>query len=275
MSQIAADLSLIAQSFGGLRCHHALRIRESSGWRIGAHSHPFYEMLIFFSGRHRIRVAGEEILCEAGDAVLYPPGRAHAEAVAAPGTEWVFVGFEWPQAPPSLPLRFRDAAGRGRILADWLGPDSRSSAKGHEPSRDVLLSALIMQLFGSADAEEDDMVRRTRELFQKRLAEPLRLDMVARHARRSKFHFLRLYRKRTGRTPMEDLRIMRLERARELLLTTGLPLKAIAPRCGLGDEYRLSRLFRKHFGAPPGTFRVRAPNAPARNDRPRPARRSR
>jgi AraC-like DNA-binding protein len=53
----------------------------------------------------------------------------------------------------------------------------------------------------------------------------------------------------------------------ELLLTTGLPLKAIAPRCGLADVYTLSRLFHKQFGASPSAFRARAPNRSARKDR--------
>jgi transcriptional regulator GlxA family with amidase domain len=46
---------------------------------------------------------------------------------------------------------------------------------------------------------------------------------------------------------MEDVRMIRLEAARNLLLTTNLPLKAIAPRVGLGSEYHLSRLLRRHF----------------------------
>jgi transcriptional regulator GlxA family with amidase domain len=231
-------------------------------------------LLVFFSGRHRVQVAGGEILCETGDVLLYPPGCVHAEAVAAPGTEWIYLAFEWSGAPRHLPLRFHDATGRARVLADWLGADSPSRGPGRQSARDVLLGALIMQLLDSARAEEDGLIRRTREFFQKRLAEPLRLDAVAWHAHRSKFHFVRLYRKRTGRTPMEELRIVRLEHARELLLTTGLPLKAIAPRCGLTDEYTLSRLFRKQFGASPSAFRTRAPTGIARKDRRRPGGRS-
>ena len=274
MSGIATDLSEIAQTLGGLNCLHVGRMRNNGAWRMGAHSHRGHELLIFFSGQHRVQVAGGEILCETGDVLLYPPGCVHAEAVAAPGTEWIYLAFEWSGAPRHLPLRFHDATGRARVLADWLGADSPSRGPGRQSARDVLLGALIMQLLDSARAEEDGLIRRTREFFQKRLAEPLRLDAVAWHAHRSKFHFVRLYRKRTGRTPMEELRIVRLEHARELLLTTGLPLKAIAPRCGLADEYTLSRLFRKQFGASPSAFRTRAPTGIARKDRRRPGGRS-
>ena len=267
MSRIATDLSQIARSLDGLNCLHTGRIQDNGAWQMGAHSHPHHELLLFYSGRHRVHVGGEDIHCEAGDALLYAPGCVHAEAVAAPGTEWIYMAFEWPRAPRRLPLRFHDTAGRARVLADWLLADPLSRAPGRQPAHDVLLGALIMQLLDSARAEEDDLVRRTREFFQKRLAAPLRLEAVARHANRSKFHFVRLYRKCTGRTPMEELRAVRLRHARELLLTTDLPLKAIAPRCGLSDECALSRLFRKQFGASPSSFRARAPNGIARRDR--------
>ncbi len=260
MSKIAADLSKIARSLDTLNCLHTGRVRVDGAWRMGAHSHPHHELLIFYSGRHRVHIGGEDIYCEAGDALLYSPGRVHAEAVVAPGTEWIFVAFEWPRAPRHLPLRFHDSTGRARVLADWLRTDPLSRAPGRQPADDVLLGALIVQLLDSARAEEDDLVRRTRDLFQKRLADPLRLETIAGYAHRSKFHFVRLYRKRTGRTPMEELRAVRLRHARELLLTTDLPLKAIAPRCGLSDECALSRLFRKQFGASPSTFRARVRN---------------
>ena len=54
---------------------------------------------------------------------------------------------------------------------------------------------------------------------------------------------------------MEDLRLIRLTATRDLLLTTALTLKEIAPRCGLGDEFHLARLFSRHFKIPPGAVR--------------------
>jgi transcriptional regulator GlxA family with amidase domain len=56
---------------------------------------------------------------------------------------------------------------------------------------------------------------------------------------------------------MRDLQLLRVESAKQLILTTDLPLKAIAPLAGLGDEYRLSRVFRRHLGLPPGALRRR------------------
>ena len=57
---------------------------------------------------------------------------------------------------------------------------------------------------------------------------------------------------------MEDVRTLRVEYARELILTTNLPLKAIAPMAGMSSEYALSKVFRRVLGTTPGALRRRA-----------------
>jgi transcriptional regulator GlxA family with amidase domain len=54
---------------------------------------------------------------------------------------------------------------------------------------------------------------------------------------------------------MEELRRIRLHEARNLLLTQNLSLKEIAPAVGIGDEYQLSKLFRRTFGLSPRDMR--------------------
>jgi hypothetical protein len=56
----------------------------------------------------------------------------------------------------------------------------------------------------------------------------------------------------TGRTPIEDLRAIRIDHARTLVLGTNLTLKDTAPFAGLGNEYSRSRSFRR---APGSSFR--------------------
>ena len=58
-----------------------------------------------------------------------------------------------------------------------------------------------------------------------------------------------------GPDAMAELRFQRLDRARSLLQHTNLPVKAIAPQVGIGDEFQLSKLFRGHFGRTPSEVR--------------------
>ena len=53
---------------------------------------------------------------------------------------------------------------------------------------------------------------------------------------------------------MADLRRLRLEAARDLLVSTELPLKAVAARCGFCDESHLSRSMHRCCGHRPGYY---------------------
>ncbi|MHC4712874.1 MAG: helix-turn-helix domain-containing protein, partial [Planctomycetota bacterium] len=48
---------------------------------------------------------------------------------------------------------------------------------------------------------------------------------------------------------------VRVEYARELIVSTGLPLKAVAMEAGLGTASFLCRLFRSTYGVTPGSLR--------------------
>jgi AraC-like DNA-binding protein len=59
----------------------------------------------------------------------------------------------------------------------------------------------------------------------------------------------------TGETPGHYLAVLRLERARELLQQSSLPLAAIAHRAGYGSDVAFIRAFKRRFGVSPGRFR--------------------
>lgn len=65
----------------------------------------------------------------------------------------------------------------------------------------------------------------------------------------------RRFRHVIGRTVNEELLRKRLDRCRELLLTTTLPMTDIAPRIGFLSKNYLHRAFRKRFGCSPKELR--------------------
>jgi len=100
-----------------------------------------------------------------------------------------------------------------------------------------------------------DRVRMTQQFMHDHLRENLSLETLANAAHMSKFHFLRTYKMLTGHTPMDDLRRIRAEAARDLIRQTELPLKAVAESSGFANEFHMSRIFRKVLGVTPGQFR--------------------
>ena len=47
----------------------------------------------------------------------------------------------------------------------------------------------------------------------------------------------------------------RIERAREMLARSALPIKAVAAECGFSDQAHLTRLFSSAYGQTPAAFR--------------------
>lgn len=97
--------------------------------------------------------------------------------------------------------------------------------------------------------------RRVLQHIEANLAEPLRNRGLASLVDYSEFHFNVAFRNSVGASPHEFIIRRRIERARQLMLSTDLPLCGIASECGLADQAHLSRLFRRVVGETPAAWR--------------------
>jgi AraC family transcriptional regulator len=68
-------------------------------------------------------------------------------------------------------------------------------------------------------------------------------------------HFCRAFRQSFGQPALAYVRARRVERAKELMLSSQLPLSRIALECGLSDQAVLCKLFRRVTGEPPAAWR--------------------
>lgn len=94
------------------------------------------------------------------------------------------------------------------------------------------------------------------------LHEPLTLDELARVATMSPTHFLRVFRQAFGQSPHQFLTERRIERAKELLSATNLPVTDICFAVGFESLGSFSWLFRKHVGVSPAHYRRATTAAP-------------
>jgi AraC family transcriptional regulator len=85
--------------------------------------------------------------------------------------------------------------------------------------------------------------------------EPLNLDLLARNAGLSPFHFLRLFANIIGATPHQYLIRARLRQAARLLAEEERPITSIAYQIGFGDFSNFVRTFHRAAGVSPGKFR--------------------
>ncbi len=81
------------------------------------------------------------------------------------------------------------------------------------------------------------------------------LASLAREARLSPFHFLRMFQAVTGATPHQYLLRLRLRRAALRLETAFTKIVDIALDCGFGDVSNFNHAFRAEFGMSPRSYR--------------------
>ena len=118
----------------------------------------------------------------------------------------------------------------------------------------VLLSAFFRQATPRVTGG-DDRIQHSLSYIRHHLGDKLSIDELAREACLSKDHFIRLFRQETGETPAQCVIMRRMEMAEMLLVTTDMPVKAIADRLGFSDPSYFCRTFRRVIGITPQQYR--------------------
>jgi AraC family transcriptional regulator len=87
------------------------------------------------------------------------------------------------------------------------------------------------------------------------LAEDLSLASMAAAANLSPYHFARSFKRFMGLTPHQYVLRRRIERAKEMLLDTDLPVGVVARRVGFASPSHFSQQFKRAVGVPPSALR--------------------
>ncbi|HWL52704.1 MAG TPA: helix-turn-helix domain-containing protein [Chthoniobacteraceae bacterium] len=99
------------------------------------------------------------------------------------------------------------------------------------------------------------IIEHVHEYIRKNIHRPMTLAELAWDAGVSEEHLARLYRAATGETLFGYIKACRLTRASQLLLSTSLPVHAIAEQTGFSNAGLFGRTFKAAFGETPGAFR--------------------
>jgi AraC-like DNA-binding protein len=97
--------------------------------------------------------------------------------------------------------------------------------------------------------------RRAKDMLLANLDGQIGLHDLAEACGLSRAHFARAFKKAVGMPPLQWLLIQRVERAKDLLLNSMLPIDQIAHHCGFADQSHLTRAFQKIVKATPGAWR--------------------
>jgi len=112
----------------------------------------------------------------------------------------------------------------------------------------VFKNLLMTQKF---QPEMDKRIIRALRQIESDISKDIKLRDLADVSSLSVSQFKVLFAKHTGKSLREYLLMVRMERARALLVNTDMPLSIVAEASGYKDQSAFSRRFRNYFGIPP------------------------
>jgi LacI family transcriptional regulator len=142
--------------------------------------------------------------------------------------------------------------------------------EGSEPPPDVTLiepAGVVVRrstdVLVIADQDVVNMVRYIRE----HACDGLTTQSLSEQAAISRRTLERWFAEHVGHSPSEEIARVRIERVKDLLLTTELALEEIAPLAGFEHLKSMHRLFKSRLGLTPGEYRKSCKTPGAGNER--------
>ena len=249
------------------------------------HSHTNIEMAFVLSGTGRYLVDGVSYDVRQGDLIICNPGVMHQSIVTDPNDPTIefVIGFtdvhflDMPDNKILLPggehlLRLSSEAKKEINRCCYEIMEENNSA---EPGRYYMIQAemtkmliLIFRAINGSERSENPgirfesyskgyVVQQIIRYMNENYANKITLDQIAKNMFLSSVYISKIFKEKTGDSPINYLIRIRLQKAKELLEDGHGNIKSIASMVGYDDVYHFSKIFKKYYGESPLNYQKR------------------
>jgi len=230
---------------------------KSDIWNFVRHKHDCIELLYFLYGNAEVTAAETSLQASFYDIVVYPKGMYHTEHLQCSEHQeilciWVDIpGLEIPSA-----IRIQDSDANIKWLLESLHAECKS---GHPSSvlieHYVKTAAILIAKKCFAKRESDDPVSRVMLYMQDHMTEEITVEQLSSLIYVSKSYLSRIFKQQTGLSLIEYLRLIRVEAAKALLVSTNTPVAEISYIIGYNSPKYFCRAFHSCTGMSPREFK--------------------
>ena len=235
------------------------------------HTHEFYELLYFESGKGVYRVEGTPYTLQKGDIIIVRPAEAHyidiSESKPYSRISIAFNPKVFAEVDPShkllVPFDNRKIGTYNCYHADNFKSDIynlyiKNIISGDSNLRLRILTNLlpllneIYEAFDDITATEINKTLDSRIInyINRHISESITLDDICDRFYISKTHLCRIFKRATASTVGEYITVKRLVMARQLILSGNPPTKVYL-QCGFKDYSVFYRAYKKKYGDSP------------------------
>ncbi len=244
-------------------------MKEEQQHIIRGDGYPAYQISVCFDGCGKFISGSGEYEVGRGDAFMFAPKAAHEYYPTS--KKWslyffVFTGdclegmFRYFKFEPTE-VFLSSGAENYRELCDM---STALTESGNDYRRSLCVYTLLGTLSGmkrakpkSADGRDDffSKLAPVADYIINKYKSVITLDELARAANVSKSYLCRTFSEAYGATPIKYLQNYRIDRAKQLLISTDMTMKKLARETGFNDTSFFCRTFKKYEGMTPEQFR--------------------
>ncbi len=235
---------------------------KSRIWNFQRHSHPYFELIFFLEGKANVDAGEDSIDISLFDVLIYPPGLLHTEHLDLARRQeiiclWADLGS---CSTFDHAITLPDARGAFRQLFEAIYVEFTGNRVFSQELVACYLRTLVWLLrqhFAEPATETHTQVERCLNYIHENYAHDFPVEQLAKTVYVSPSYLFRVFRKKMGVTPMHYRNLVRVDKAKLLLLDPTIKMEEVAERVGFEDVKYFARVFKKETGSAPSDFRKR------------------
>ena len=245
------------------------------------HCHNHIEIAYILSGKALFNIDKKQYEVKEGDLIIINPNEIHNGLVLEPENPSLefFIGFKdfkyknmenntlFKNEFPVITSSFYTRKYLKNLIEAILYENSQNQEGKYFMLKTYLIQFILL-VIREKDKEKNvnetaksKVSKEISEYFHNHFSEKISLEQIAKNMYLSPFYISKIFKEEVGDTPINYLIKIRLEHAKELLLShSNLSIKEIASIVGYDDAYYFSKIFKKYYGYSPAEFKKRSIN---------------
>ncbi|MCL2254046.1 MAG: AraC family transcriptional regulator [Lachnospiraceae bacterium] len=249
-------------------------LNGKDNWSNGVHRHNFCEIMYISTGEGAITVDNREYPVSTGDIIVYNTGIFHEERCTGDELKILFFAID------NLCIAgMRD----GCIVPDDACPVFKSGSyddvfktflsvmvtelsekEAHYKSISTSIATLfcyyILRLYEVKPEQSPYMniCDKAKKYLDENFHKEISLVSLAGAFHISKYYFVRIFKEHIGLSPMKYLLFVRIEAAKDLLISTDMPIAKIGESVGYDNVTAFNRVFKSSENISPSEYRANA-----------------
>lgn len=241
-----------------IRLNYAERAKHPKNWKVDTHYHPWFEFNYVSSGSVYTTINNREFLICAGQSYIIPPGVPHSHRHNGTGDDGICIRFGI------------DDGNGGEIVKVLSRPHTAPFYSGIEKiglnggiyALKAEFAAFLMHIFDKLGDSSDELPTPHNSFsaqiilyLEEYYSQKINTADIAKALNTSYRTLARNFKAETGMTISRKLAEIRLEKAKQLLLSTTLSIHDIALKTGYENEFYFSKVFKEFANVSPKLYR--------------------